>query len=527
MNEELWQTRIKITQIPANQDLETIINPETNETVEIKKTWLCDPFLVQSVYGLELTIKNNFSWVFYMRANSEKHARNQGYEFLSYLEENFLGLKGEVFSSPLNLLVGKIFPEKIGRRELYNLLPKPALFSPDIVDFTFPEQTPLPKANIFLHENKEYLPVSVDDENVICIGRYVSNGITEVNINKIPIEYFIQSVFIGGVPRTGKTRLLGYISKEFYNKAPRIGILYLNLGKNNQEMFYKSDRVIKYGDPDFRVPYYFKSCYLEKSLQETASYLIASLGLNDPVDRVMYNVEKSYIRKYGDNPKSVVQLFRSLRKWYKENKYHNEYQTNILRAIENRVLSLFPDPILERTLEYNDSKIPIWFHQLRRGKKIYLDLSMCNIYIKRLLANAIFQMIRTLTPDLEVGELKMIIVIDEANHILETYRNGNINSFDYISRVQLEEIFKTLLREFGGKGLAFIIADQTPSDLFDCVTKLPSLKILFRLGDKCIQRFLNDRKDQEFLSLLKKRHALVIDGVSGKRFVIETLDYDF
>lgn len=136
-------------------------------------------------------------------------------------------------------------------------------------------------------------------------------------------------------------------------------------------------------------------------------------------------------------------------------------------------------------------------------------------------------MIRTLTPDLDLEDncLQNIIVIDEAHQILEKVKNSVIRDYDNISKEQLEKIFDTLLREFGGKGVSFIIADQTPSDLFNCVTKLPSLKILFRLEDDCIKRFLSNIKEQEFLSRLKNRQALVIDG-DGNRYAIETLDYN-
>ena len=152
---------------------------------------------------------------------------------------------------------------------------------------------------------------------------------------------------------------------------------------------------------------------------------------------------------------------------------------------------------------------------------------MCNIYAKRLIANAIFQMIRTLTPDLEAERLQSIIVIDEAHQILEKTRESarKINHDDDVARAKLEEIFKVLLKEFRAKGLSFIIIDQTPSDLFDCVTKLPSLKILFRLGEHCSRQFTTNPQDLDFLSLLKDRQALVLNGVKGERYAIETIDF--
>jgi len=62
------------------------------------------------------------------------------------------------------------------------------------------------------------------------------------------------------------------------------------------------------------------------------------------------------------------------------------------------------------------------------------------------------------------------------------------NDFN-IAKEQLEKVFNSLIREFRSKGLEFIIADQTPSDLFYSTIKIPNLKILFRLGEDCIKKF--------------------------------------
>lgn len=644
MNRELWQVKVKITQVPANQELETIKNPQTKELVQIEKSWFYDPFLNQDIYGVKLSINEGFSWEFFVKASSEKQAIKKGYELLSSLEHKFLGLTGEVsviqissdvlhqkkqflelkmppkcylggkklqitnkflylfrkmrfcsidlyilyqkedssyFAKLSKVSVLENYKTKIyvnisiknnflwsntnlkqevegrldflaqnikdiqGVRAKFVSVPldtwekiltsnvfgennnkRPSILSPDQVDFTFPKETPLPKAQVFPFEKVTYLPVKKEDEDHIWIGKHIHNGIVDVNNSMVPLNNFVQSVIIGGQPQTGKTRFLGHISREFYTKAPKIGVLYLNLGKGEQNNIYKSDKVLKYGDSDLRIPYYVNGGYEKKSLQECASYLIACLGLGDPIDRLMYNVAKSFIQTNGDMPGSIANLFRGLKKWYLKHKYHEEYQTNILNAIDNRALSLFPDPTLEITLKYESSKIPQWYQDLREGKKIFVDLSMCNIYIKMLLSNAIFQIIRTLTPDFDVGELQLLIVIDEAHQILEKAKNNGLNDYDYTSKAKLEGLFAILLREFSGKGLSFVIADQSPSDLFDCVTKLPSLKILFRLGDQCIKKFLSNLEAQEFLKTIKNRQALVLDGVSGHKYVIETIDYD-
>ena len=99
------------------------------------------------------------------------------------------------------------------------------------------------------------------------------------------------------------------------------------------------------------MPYFIEGDYLDKGLQETATYLTASLGLREPIDKILKNVMDSFRRVNGSLPDSLTTLFKGLRKWYREHKYHEKYQTNILTAIENRVLSLLSEQDVENTLK--------------------------------------------------------------------------------------------------------------------------------------------------------------------------------
>ncbi|MFX1599710.1 MAG: hypothetical protein ACFFB6_03865, partial [Promethearchaeota archaeon] len=241
---------------------------------------------------------------------------------------------------------------------------------------------------------------------------------------------------------------------------------------------------------------------------------------------IMYLVLISFIRVNGKIPKSLKTLFKGLRKWFRIYKYHKKFQTNILRAIQNRVLTLLSNPILDKTLELTSGfKIPKWFQEWKAGKTIFIDLSMCNIYIKRLLSFAIFQMVKTLTPDIEAGNLQNIIIIDEAHQITEKPITTNPDDDDFIAREQLEKVFNSLLREFRSKGLSFILADQLPHRLFSCVTALPSLRILFRLSHLDNVIFTHNQRIQEYLTLQKNRHAIVLNGNNEEFFVIKTMDH--
>ncbi|MFX1478263.1 MAG: hypothetical protein ACFFCI_09030, partial [Promethearchaeota archaeon] len=102
MDIKFWQTRINITQIPSSVETQEIINYETERPDQLDKTWLYDPFLDRTVYGLELTINDqSLTWTFFLCASSKIRAIKRGHAFLMYLEQSFPGLSGEVNVVPI------------------------------------------------------------------------------------------------------------------------------------------------------------------------------------------------------------------------------------------------------------------------------------------------------------------------------------------------------------------------------------------------------------------------------------------
>jgi len=515
METKFWQARVKITQLPSILETQEFVNPITHNTAKIDMSWLFDPFLDQTVYGLELTLNKTLSFIFFMYTENESEALKRGYSFLMCLEERFPGLTGEVSALPVGLFILKqefpiyelVLPrlpflggdkfhiikkviqlfkmkdrnvfqfylfwqkddsiniQKLGKisvLEMYKfkifirVIPDnsldnnklrtaqleakleyltmgirnlkgvracikkvlindwnkimssnvfwinhknqrtgayycyiygklleeriPAFISPDLVDFTFLDDLPLPKSRSPPLVNINYSSIGENDKNSISIGNVIVNGV-ETNIIKcLPTTHFAHSVFIGGQTGVGKTYLMGHICNQFYNNAPNIGILILNLVKGKQEGFYTTDKVLKYGSSDLRLNYFYEGEYLNKSLQETATYLAASLGLGSPCDKILYLVMKAFMDINGSLPRSLKTLFNRLKKYFIERPYHKKYQTYILRALQNRIPTLLSDPILKKTLELSqNSNIPKWFNDWRNGKTIFIDLSMCDI----------------------------------------------------------------------------------------------------------------------------------------------------
>jgi len=90
---------------------------------------------------------------------------------------------------------------------------------------------------------------------------------------------------------------------------------------------------------------------------------------------------------------------------------------------------------------------------------------------------------------------------------------------------QMAKIFSELLKEYRSRGIGFIIADQSPKRLFDDVSSQPSIKIIFRLDYPNNTLFSEDRKERQLLTQLSHRHAHVINGATGEKYLINTVDF--
>jgi len=91
---ELWQSRVKITQIPSEVDEEEIVYTRffEKEKISIKKSWMYDIFSDQSINGLEVRSNKYFSMTFIKQAHSFEDAIKKSFLMLNSLEYRFPGL---------------------------------------------------------------------------------------------------------------------------------------------------------------------------------------------------------------------------------------------------------------------------------------------------------------------------------------------------------------------------------------------------------------------------------------------------
>jgi hypothetical protein len=403
----------------------------------------------------------------------------------------------------------------------------PHFISPKNIDFNFPTKSGLPQPYILENEKIIDLPIYEDDKNYIWFGKMFRQGVLSGSNAYIRINDLARSCIVTGTTGSGKTYCASRIVQEIARKAPHIGILTIALSKKNQERFYHADEIITYGDNDLKIPYFnipdFKTIDLDKYLHETAMYLTASLGLKGTTTTVLKNVMMEH--ENGKNLPNYPRILFEKTLDYLDNPehgYHEKFHINITSEISNKVLERLSNTIIEKTLCLT-SKIPRWFTEWRNGKNFYFDLTECSIWTQRILTNALFQMIKTLTASLESNQLNNLIVIDEPDPILAKTISNNPYDDNVIAKERLEDVFKTLLEEYRSRGLGFLIIDQQPSNLFKCVTKSPSLKIVFKLDLECGKLFTLDKNELSYLKNQGPRNALIFNGASAEEYIIKTL----
>ncbi len=394
----------------------------------------------------------------------------------------------------------------------------------DKIDFDFPDILPLPQIPIIENENVRYVDIKEEYlSEAISIGNHIKNGIITDHEIYLPINKLPQDLEIFRKSGSGKTYFLARFIYQLSLKAPNVGILVLNLAKESQELYYKNIKTIKYSDDEFHIPYYLELPHKEKPLQETATYICVSLGLKNVYEKIIYHSEIGFVKNNGKLPMWFITLLRGVERFMEKHPYGSESQANLLQALRNRI-KVFKNTKIQSVLKLTGI-LPKWFSEWLDGKNIFLDVSMCEKFSKMLIINAILQLIRIVTKDSEIEELKHLIVIDEAHAILEKPITTNSDDADFIMKEQMAKIFSKILKEYRSRGLGIIIADQWPNQLFDDVASQPSIKVLFKLDYPNNLIFSEDPYERKVLTQLQNQLALVNNGATGEKYLIKSLIY--
>jgi len=434
--------------------------------------------------------------------------------YINTLEDiqNEYGKKAELVPASPNTYDHILYGGNIKKKLLNE---KSGTIHPNAFDFSLPESLPIKKPRDAIYGGLEFKKEK--NKIKILLGDLIIDAIKTKRKAHLYLNDLVFHIFISGLTGAGKTSLFSHFSSEIQQKAPNVGILIINLEKEDEHVNYDIDIMYKFGDPDFKVPYYIKGKNLYQTFEDVASYLIAAVGLKNIVATNMGNVLEKEVMEHGDPPKYVDKLFEKLKAWFEENRYPDEYHDAIMIALKNRILKVTSDPVVRKILELPPI-IPDWFKAWLNGKTVFIDLASCKMTVKRLLTLAIFQMINVYMPKTRKNKLKNVIFIDEIGAILTKPVGKSKKDDDFITSYYINDVFSHFLNVIRSRGTSLVYAGQRPALLFPNVSLLPNTKILFRTEQTSSKLFTNRLDEQDDLFLQENRIGTVIDGVNTRRF---------
>ncbi|MHA2397505.1 MAG: ATP-binding protein [Promethearchaeota archaeon] len=422
-----------------------------------------------------------------------------------------------VFPSRIEFLNGEIPREDF-----------PKLIKPENVDFTIPNDIPLPRPPILENRNITNLPISKEDDNYIYFGNKMIDGVLSNEIATIEIDLLNNHLEIFGKTGKGKSTLIKIIINELRRKRPDIGILIVNLADPNLVHEVPTAKVYNFPSEKLRIPYIVLGSRAMKSMRGFGNVLAACLGLKyiGPV-LITETLQRCY-KEYGEFPHHINEFFDQVEKNLQAKPYDPDTQRTILMAFKRRINELFHNKELVNNLrlsEGNSKNIPDWYLKWRNGNLVILNLTeLDDIKEQPLIVMLIFKMVEILTHFDNSKVLNHLICLDEAHRALGRPRDRDPESVEFLMKNKINSLFSNIIEECRKKGLGILVSEQKPHLLLESAIDSASIRILFSLGYPSNEIFTGNIKEREMLLGLKPRYALVLNDLTEERYLCKTAD---
>ncbi|KKM96062.1 hypothetical protein LCGC14_1181900 [marine sediment metagenome] len=260
----------------------------------------------------------------------------------------------------------------------------------------------------------------------------------------LPIERFKANLLISGGSRNERTALLSHILNQFYTRLPNIGVLLIQLGSNEDTYLYHLDKVFEYGTSELNIPYYAGHWFDISNRERFMNYINAIFGFHYEMSLVIGSLIQQY--KSGLLPSSIIDFLEDLKGYLIEHPYHEEFTESNAKSFEKTIEVFHEDPVLESTVSIPLKGIPEWLTLWQKGKKICLDLTMCDTFQQKLLVTLITQTllkhVDQIYSDIPYG----IVVIEDIEKIMEKLPHDEYKK-NYESNKEIEKEYFVLTPE--------------------------------------------------------------------------------
>ncbi len=422
-----------------------------------------------------------------------------------------------VFPSRKEFLSGKIPNEET-----------PKMIKTENVDFTIPKDMPLPNPPILENRNIINLPILKGDENYVYFGNKMIDGVISKEIAALKIDSLNNHLDIYGKTGKGKSTLIKIIIQQLRRKRPDVGILIINLADPNLAREFPTAKVYDFPSEKLKIPYVLIGNRAMKSMRSFGNAIAAGFGLKY-VGPVLINetLQRIYYER-GKFPMDIRVFFNELEGNLKAKPYSSKFQQDLLVAFRHRIAELFSDYGFRNTLslESGVSRIhPEWLSEFRNGNLVLLNLTEAgDIKEQPFLTILILNMLEIAYHSDSSNVLKNLIFLDEAHRAVGKSRDKDPESVEFIMKDRINALFSNTIEECRKKGLGIVKSEQKPSLLLDTAIDSAEIKILFGLGYPNNEIFTGNANNREMLSNLKPRYALVINDLTGERYLCKIID---
>ncbi len=410
--------------------------------------------------------------------------------------------------------------------------------TPKALDFGFPLSIPLHRGRLFPGEKFHPVPsLTRETSDRILIGTRVAHGRRTEQMYGFLINNLKRHLLVLGIPGTGKTFLLSSIVQQLRAKAPRAGIIVINIAKADQEHFYgvPPENVFRAHTPRFQMPYF---CYplaemadMNKFLEQSAKSLALAMALGGwdlPYKKLVEALTGS-ITQCQQVPDTLEALFGLFESALRSRDYGSA-QAKIVTSIMNRVDYLRgARELLQAAQVLPPGMRPEWLDRATRGELVYLDFYPASDDERFFYLFILYNILDTFTQQYSPTEgepLRLGVVIDES-HTITSWSPANMAGQDALppQGAEVNRVFRKHLTEDRSRGIGYIIADQQVAGLPESAFEIPAIQLFFTVGRATSQAITPNPEEQALLTLLEERRAVIHDATeTPKHFLAHMLD---
>jgi len=404
----------------------------------------------------------------------------------------------------------------------------PTYVKPENVDFTIPKDIPLKKPPILENRNIVNVPISKDDNNYLCFGKKMIDGVISNEIATMEIDLLNNHLDLYGKSGKGKSTLIKIIIHQLRRKRPDVGILMINLADPNLARDFPMAKVYNFPSEKLKFPYIVSGSRVMKSIRGFGNILAACLGLKYVGPVIITQTLQRCYEKFRDFPHNINHFFDQVEKNLKAQPYDPEFQQRILMAFRRRINELFSNRELVNTLKLKKDIIqngPDWISEWREGNLVILNLTeLDDTKEQPLITMLILKMVEILTHYDNSKVLKRLICLDEAHRALGKSRDKDPESVEFIMKNNINSSFSNIIEECRKRGTGIVILEQKPYLLLDTAIDSAEIKILFGLGYPHNEIFTSNLKNREMLLGLKPQYAVVLNDLTEERYLCKIID---